>query len=109
MRYNKSILKGISVFLIVLLMQKTEGSLYLHDWLHAQKITRPSNEFPSLTEKAIACTCIDDFYTPFAESPALVIQQPQTIQTVFVVIPALPIPFSPTNFHSLRGPPLRTC
>jgi hypothetical protein len=105
MKFNQYILKGISLFLIVLLMQKTVGGLYLHDWFHTQNNNCTSHELPTITERIASCTCIDDFYTPFAESPEQIIQAVPEIKTSFVAILDLPIPFSSRVFHSLRGPP----
>jgi hypothetical protein len=106
MKYNRYISKCISLFLIVLLMQKAGGGLFLHDWLHAQNKTNASHQLPAVAEGVANCTCIDDFYVPFAETAGQIIQPVPEIKTEFVAVPDLPIPFSSKFFHSLRGPPV---
>jgi len=90
-------------------MQKTGGSLFLHEWLHVQNKNCSSHEFPAYSLISVGCSCIDDFYTPFAETPDPVIQPTIGLKTAFFAIPDLSIPFSPEIFHSLRGPPASAC
>jgi hypothetical protein len=105
MKFNRYISKWISLFLIVLLMQKAGGNLFLHDWLHAQSKTCTSHDQPAVAESIANCTCIDDFYSPFADIPDRIIQPVPLINTEFITPASLPIPFSVQIFHSLRGPP----
>ncbi|NOT52107.1 MAG: hypothetical protein HOP10_12615 [Chitinophagaceae bacterium] len=105
MRCNRYISKSISLLLIVLIMQKTGGSLFLHNWTHTQNNTCGSHGLPAIAEELISCACIDDFYTPFVESPEQLIQLLPAIKIAFITVGDLPIPFSSRVFHSLRGPP----
>ena len=86
-------------------MQKTGGGLYLHNWLHAPNGRLANSGLPAIGQDALSCTCLDDFYIPFSETPEQVVQIPATIQIEFVTVPILSIPFAQKFFHSLRGPP----
>ncbi len=105
MKFNRYISKCISIFFMGLLLQKAGGSLILHDWFHTQNTTHASDGHAAIDASAYNCTCVDDFYVPFAETPAQIVQLTPSIQSEFIVLPSLPIPFSLTFFHSLRGPP----
>ena|SRR5882724_2002478 len=107
MRTNKHIQKCISVLLIIILMQKAGAGLYLHNWLHSQKNIPSSSGAPVIGQNTIACSCIDDFYVPFAETPEQLVQAPYTIKIEFVASLISFIPSSSKFFHSLRGPPLK--
>jgi hypothetical protein len=105
MRSNQSILKGISLLLIILLMQKSGLGLYLHDWLHAQNQNFPSQKHLAVIDKGATCSCIDDFNMPLAETPASVTGLIPEIKRSFLSILEFPIPFSSRYYSSLRGPP----
>ena len=85
-------------------MLKAGGGLYLHNWLHSQKNIPASSNTPAIGQNAIACSCIDDFYIPFDETPEQPVQTPSTIKIEFVTSLTSLIPSS-KFFHSLRGPP----
>src|SRR5258705_13645897 len=107
MRSNRYITKGLSVLLIIVLVQKTIGGLYLHNWLHAQNNSSGSlaSHSPAIIAHTGNCTCIDDFYIPFTETPQQFIQPIPVIETGFVAVLQFSIPFTVKFFHSLRGPP----
>src|SRR5258706_8799189 len=107
MRSNRYITKGISVLLIVILMQKTCGGLYLHNWLHSQNNPSKSSasHLPDIATDPGKCACIDDFYLPFTETPEQFIQPIPVIETGFVSVFKFSIPFEVKIFLSLRGPP----
>jgi hypothetical protein len=105
MNFKRQIAKCSSVLLIVILMLKVGGGLYLHNWLHAQNAASASSGLPALGNATSHCTCIDDFYIPFTEAPEQIVQAPAAIRTAFIAPPKFLIPFFPKFFHSLRGPP----
>jgi hypothetical protein len=105
MKVKQYISKCFSLFLIILLLQKSGGGLVLHEWLHIQNNPCVSHEHPEVVASVPNCNCIDDYYMPFAEPPATIVQPVLPSKKEFVAIPQLPIPFSLTFFHSLRGPP----
>ena len=81
--------------------------LYLHNWLHTQKNIPFLSDTPVFGQNTIACSCIDDFYIPFHETPEHVVQTQGAIKTEFVVSLISLVPSSWNFFHSLRGPPLK--
>jgi hypothetical protein len=105
MRGKQYISKCISILLLVVLLQKAGGGLVLHDWLHVQS-TCTSHDDPVVTETAINCSCIDDFYMPFTGAPETFIEPLVTIPAEFAAIPPIAIPYSLPAYHSLRGPPV---
>lgn len=107
MRGNGYIGKCISTFLILTFLLKAGGVLVLHDWLHAQSNVSRSTDIPGVGQKGITCTCIDDFYVPFTETPEQVVQIPDPIRIEFVASLTSSIPSFSKFFHSLRGPPLK--
>ena len=88
-------------------MQKAGGGLYLHNWLHSQKSIPASSGTPAIGHNTLGCTCIDDFYTPFTETPGQVHQKTGPIKIEFVPSVRSLIPSSSKSFHLLRGPPLK--
>ena len=107
MRSNRYITKGISILLIVILLQKTSGGLYLHNWLHSQPNTsrNTASDLPVIIPDPGTCTCIEDFYIPFTETAEQVIQPIPVVETGFVAVLQFSFPFELKFFHSLRGPP----
>ncbi len=105
MRPNRYIIKGISILLIVLLMQRTGGGLYLHNWLHAKNTRSASSDQVILKQEGASCSCIDEFYLPFAEAPQTLTSAIVVPKTgVFVAI-TVSIPTVSKAFQSLRAPP----
>jgi hypothetical protein len=105
MKYKQLILKFASILLIAMLTQKMVGGLYLHNWLHASRniiIHTPGEKNIS----QLNCSCIDDFYVPFIETPAILVEAPSTAQAGYISIPGISLPLVPTFFQSLRGPPV---
>ncbi|HMJ46652.1 MAG TPA: hypothetical protein VK498_04950 [Ferruginibacter sp.] len=105
MRANRNIRKGISMLLILVFMQKAGGGLFLHNFLHFQKIEPVSDVTTSLKHTISSCSCIEDFYVPFTETPQQTVHSPCRIHFEFVTPHSALIPFSAKFFHSLRGPP----
>jgi hypothetical protein len=97
----------ISVLLVLVLLQKTVGGLYLHNWLHtsAAKTEKHIPGSPEITATSKDCSCIDDFYVPFIESAEQLVASvpPATIVCLSPLKTA--IPYRGKDFHSLRGPP----
>jgi hypothetical protein len=93
--------------LIVILLQKTSGGLYLHNWLHSQTNASPNTApgLPVIIPDRGSCTCIDDFYIPFTETAEQAIQPIPVIETGFVAVLQFSFPSGLKIFHSLRGPP----
>jgi hypothetical protein len=86
-------------------MQKAGGGLYLHNFLHFQKIDPTEEAATSFKHTISSCSCIDDFYVAFTETPEQPVQTPYRINVEFVTPFSSLIPFSTKFFYSLRGPP----
>ena len=105
MHSSRNIQKCISILLIVILMQKVEGGLLLHNWLHAQSKDYIESSSPNIHSHSSSCSCIDDFNLPFTSSESTELVK---------IFPALPDFFSAQDhsiqlplitFFSLRAPP----
>ncbi len=105
MRANRYIIKGISILLIVLLMQKTGGGLYLHNWLHAKNTRTASSDHVIIKQESTSCSCIDEFYLPFAEAPQTLTSAVVVPKTGFFAAITASIPTVSKTFQSLRAPP----
>ncbi|MGC4035180.1 MAG: hypothetical protein QM764_04400 [Chitinophagaceae bacterium] len=104
MRLRQPIIKALSVIMILVMMQKIAGGLYLHNWLHIPKNVATVAH----SDKIIGqynCSCIDDFYVPFTEAQTFSVQTPFTIQENYFVNAVNQLPVVGKHFHSLRGPP----
>ena len=84
---------------------KAGGGLYLHNRSHFQNKRSTSSDQATVELTNPACSCIDDFNLPFAETPEQIVQVPLVQKPGFVVPLTTFIPFSATFFSSLRGPP----
>jgi hypothetical protein len=105
MKFSRRISKFISLFLIVVMMQKTVVGLYLHNWLHTPCSQTETSKAPGISLSGINCTCIDDFYLPFSETPEQVVPTIPVIETGFTAVLQFSIPFTEKILPSLRGPP----
>jgi len=107
MTFAEKIKKLISIVLLVILIQKMGGGLYLHNYFHAPAKSEPAPvahvQFSGLNYN---CNCLDDFYLPFTE--------PANETMSFVAVPHQSFNSSyvqPTStfyriFNSLRAPPV---
>ena len=90
MRRNKYIQKFITAILVLLLMQKVSIGLYLHNDLHGNA---SSGKASAAGHKivSVACSCIDDFLTPFAEDS----------NDIVLITPVQHIEYGEYSFQSL--------
>jgi hypothetical protein len=90
------------------MVQKTAGGLYLHNWLHSQNSIPFSADKPAIGQNILSCSCINDFYLPFAEAPEQLVQNPCAVKNEFIVSLKSLVPSCSKFFHSLRGPPTQS-
>src|SRR6266536_2923787 len=107
MTFVGKIKKLISILLLIILIQKMGGGLYLHNYLHSINTIEQNNaaqvQFSNVNYN---CNCLDDFYLPFTEPFH------ETISFIAVSHQS----FNPSYiqsactffriFNSLRGPPV---
>jgi hypothetical protein len=105
MYFNRHIAKCTSIVLIVILMQKVGGGLFLHNWLHEQSKNNSQTTSPAVSQHSLNCSCIDDFNLPFtgAEEPVIEKQTPRTTEFFSVYHSSASVPL--ILFFSLRAPP----
>lgn len=97
MKSNRHIVKVLAVVFILLFSQKIGAGLFLHSWLHV------NDNKENIT---YSCTCIDDFLTPFDETPETVISQPVSVfNSAYQFYNSDVVSFAQT-FAALRGPPV---
>jgi hypothetical protein len=109
MRSCPFILRCSAFLLIVVFSQKTGAGLIFHNLLHTSNTTNesPANQSENGIGFSYACSCVDDFLTPFVEA-----EEPAGTQLISdPLIPVVSfedqIPFSTTIYSPLRGPPAK--
>ena len=106
MAFIGQIKKFVSVILIIVLLQKIGGGLFLHNYLHT------TNKKEHVTHSQIhlgilnsSCNCIDDFYIPFAEPENKLDTSVSDKAQIFNSKYVPPISICLRIFNSLRAPP----
>jgi len=103
MKPNQRILKSFAIILLLVFSQKVGAGLYLHNWLHAINFEQSSPIGSNVVK--YSCNCVDDFSMPFAETLDCFDQPITSAEGEFIGFRKFLVPFSPTFFYSLRGPP----
>lgn len=105
MRFRQVLLKWGVVFLVILLVQKTGGSLFLHNIFHNSGV----KEYPLNDDKgkeiSYACSCVDDFLAPFEESGTIELDTPRLAHVAYFINDGEGISAKAVLLASLRGPP----
>jgi hypothetical protein len=97
---------GISFFLLLVFFQQIGAGLYIHNLLHNDKSQTHSQQNEAAKEISFACSCVDNFLTPFTEADELVVEQPLVIHATATDDFAESIYYTSIIFPSLRGPPV---
>ncbi|MEI9944451.1 MAG: hypothetical protein WDN26_09570 [Chitinophagaceae bacterium] len=104
MQKRSFILRSAAFFLVLIFSQKAGTGLFLHNLLH----TKSAKEVPHQQNKNdlnYACTCVDDFLTPFTETEEFVCIQNISEHVIPVTFFEARISFRAPVHSSLRGPP----
>jgi hypothetical protein len=103
---NRIITKLTTLVLILVFSQKMGMGLHLHNWLHSSTQHPASSSKPiSDQEIQFACSCINDFNLPFAETTVPELQAPVIIVHKPHTEPVYSFPAVYKHFRSLRAPP----
>lgn len=103
---DRDIIKKIATFLLILVFSQKMGmGLYLHDWLHTNKIHSTASSPLSSEELSYACNCINDFTTPLTETELQVLEEPHQTVSAPEAVPVATLAVVYKYFHSLRAPP----
>lgn len=106
MLQNRIISKVIALVFLSILIHKTGGGLYLHNWLHEPAAKHaPRAGAITLNEEFQNCTCIDEFAVPFAETPAFNLPTTSPGKQEFLTTSLSIPPFLFRQFIAQRGPP----
>jgi hypothetical protein len=107
MRSRPFILRCAAFLLILVLSQKAGAGLFVHNFLHntAANNNTTGQENENGKDFSYACSCIDDFLMPFAETEGVAYPQPVSDFTNLVSIFKEHISFHTPVFSFLRGPP----
>jgi hypothetical protein len=98
-KHRSSILRLAAFILLLIFSQKTGVDLLVHNFFHADTQTSETREIN------YACSCIDDFLTPFVEEERPVLAaSPRPLSVFNAVMQQQEVILAPTYF-SLRGPP----
>jgi hypothetical protein len=94
--------------MILVFSQKSGTGLLLHNLLHTQHNIdeHPTKEDQKSRDLGYTCTCIDDFFMPFAGSEEPVYSPPVSIQIIPNIFFEDRIPFTASIHTTLRGPPV---
>src|SRR5688572_551246 len=96
---------GIVFLLLLAFFQQIGAGLYIHSLVHKSR-DRHTTHSESTREINFACSCVDNFLTPFTEAGELTVERPER---TFVHVPvhfSERICFSSVDYSSLRGPPV---
>lgn len=97
---------GIAFLLLLIFFQQIGAGLYFHNLAHKGKTQTHSPHNEAAKEINYACSCVDNFLTPFIDADELVVEQPLAIYTTVTDTFAEKIYFTSIIFSSLRGPPV---
>ena len=107
MTFVGKIKKLISILLLIILIQKMGGGLYLHNYFHSvNNVEQNKTAQVQFSNVNYNCNCLDDFYLPFTE--------PVNETISFLAVPHQSFNSSYIQpvctffhiFNSLRGPPV---
>jgi hypothetical protein len=105
MRVRSFILRSIAFFLLLVFSQKSGAGLLLHNALHTNQASDSPAKQADNKDISFACSCIDDFLTPFAEvNEPMVAAAGEKHETPAEYFTEDIILYTP-GFTSLRGPP----
>jgi hypothetical protein len=106
MKARPFIMRCAAFFLMLVFSQKTGAGLFVHNLLHTQNTAGKSSQPNEKgSEISFACSCIDDFLMPLAESAQPVYCPPVSAIAIPVICYRESIPFCTPVLSSLRGPP----
>jgi hypothetical protein len=97
---------GIAFLLLLVFFQQIGAGLYIHNLVHNDRSQTHSQHNEAAKEISFACSCVDNFLTPFIEANELVVEQPLIIHATATNSFAERIYFTSIIFPSLRGPPV---
>ena len=104
MAANRVIQRFLTVALLLVFTQKMGMGLYLHNWLHSTKIHATSTPLTS-EELKNACSCLNDFTAPLAETSIQNIPTPPQVTFIHNATVVGELPVVHKYFRSLRAPP----
>jgi len=107
MNGSSFIRRSIASFLLLIFFQQMGAGLYIHNLVHNDKDQEQTHSRDNRAAKEIsfACSCADNFLTPFIEGDELVVDQPFTSHTPATDSFSERIYFTSGISPSLRGPP----
>ena|SRR5688500_3725270 len=97
---------GIAFLLLLVFFQQIGAGLYIHNLVHKDKAQTHSQHDEAAKEISFACSCVDNFLTPFIEAGELIVEQPLTVHPAIIGSFTERICFTSIIFSSLRGPPV---
>ena len=96
---------GIVFLLLLAFFQQVGAGLYVHNLVHDKRDLHTQHK-EATTEINFACSCVDNYLTPFTEAAALVLERPVRVFTTNPVFFSEAIIFSPVIYAAFRGPPV---
>lgn len=106
MVFAGKIKKIISVLLLLILIQKMGGGLYLHNYFHVTGNIELSDKTElNASHVNYSCNCIDDFYLPFTGPSAELVLLVPVSHVSFASTYIQSHSVSALFFNSLRAPP----
>jgi len=75
---NNSIIKrGLAVLLLLIFFQQMGAGLFIHNLLHDKTSTGqfPYKKGDGAKEVSFACSCVDNFLTPFVETTEAIVSE----------------------------------
>jgi hypothetical protein len=107
MAFAGKIKKLISILLLIILIEKKGGGLFLHNYFHSVKnIEQTNTASVQLNKVNYNCNCLDDFYLPFTEPVNETISFVPVLHQSFNSSYIQPFSIFFRIFNSLRAPPV---
>jgi hypothetical protein len=110
MRNRPFIVRCTAFFLLIVFSQKAGAGLLLHNLFHDNVVNNKNHNQEHKDQKEIAynCACVDDLLMPFAGTDETFFLGPVLVFSAPATFFEEPIPFYPSIFSLLRGPPAFT-